>query len=491
MTVLSQLVTQRGNFIGGRWLESAYGKTAPDINPADVTDVIGAFPISGEDDVNEAVAAAVAAGPSWASLSPVVRGRYLAAAARRLEARLEEVSHDLSREEGKTIGEAMAEVRRAIAVLDFYAGAGMRLGGTLHPSERPGFRIQVRREPLGVVAAVTPWNFPIAIPAWKVAPALVAGNTVVLKPASLTPLTAINLVRALAEAELPDGVVNLVLGPGGSVGELLATHPDVQALTFTGSTVIGRHLFQVGSMRFKRVQAEMGGHNPVVVLADADLDDASAIVADGAFLSTGQKCTATRRVIVERPAVESFVERLVRRAASLRLGNPLDPKTNIGPVVSPEQLELNCQAVGRALQEGARVAVGGTKVTEGALERGNFFAPTVLTNVRPESEVAQSEVFGPIVSVFDVPDIGAAVRLANDVDYGLSAAVCTRDLDQAERFISASQSGVVAVNAPTAGMEVQVPIHGVKGSGLGAPEQGDLALDFFTNVKTVYFRSRV
>lgn len=476
------------NFIDGRWLAGSSGRSVDNLNPANRSDLIGRVATSTEGDVDDAAERAHAALPAWGRRTAIERGRILLRAAQVLAGRKRQVAEDLTREEGKTLREAEAEVSRAIGVLEYYAGLSWGPTGSYHPSERPDFRIQVRREPLGVIAVVTPWNFPIAIPAWKIAPALIAGNTVVFKPASLTPLTAVNLVRAFDEAGLPPGVLNLVLGSGDTVGHALAKHDLVRGVSFTGSTAVGRALGAAASLAGKRIQAELGGHNAVVVLADADLDQATQIVADGAFAQTGQRCTATRRVIVEAPVYDTFLDRLVNRARQLRVGDPTIPETDIGPVVSNEQLALDLAAVDQARADGGVVAVGGDAIMAGACARGSFLAPTVITRVAPRAAIAQTEVFGPILSVFPVDGLAQAIDLANATDYGLSAAICTRDLDRAEAFIAQSQSGVVAVNAPTAGMEVQVPIHGRKGSGLGLPEQGVLALDFCTEVKTVYYR---
>jgi len=338
------------------------------------------------------------------------------------------------------------------------------------------------------VAAITPWNFPFAIPAWKVAPALISGNAVILKPASQTPMSAVNLVRACEEAGLPPGVLNLVPGAGNELGSAIARHPAIAAISFTGSTEVGRALFQTASAAFKRVQTEMGGHNPMVVLADAALEDAVNIAVEGAFFSTGQKCTATRRIIVEEPLYESFLERFVAATRGLKVGDPMDALTQIGPVISSSQLALDEEAVVRATGQGATVITGGKRLEDGPFGRGWFFEPTILTDVRPEFDIAQKEAFGPIVSVFKVGALDEAIDLANDSDYGLSASICTRDLESAERFIRSSRSGVVAVNAPTAGIEVQAPLHGAKGSGLGPPEQGDEAVEFFSEAKAVYMR---
>ena len=475
-------------FVDGEWEAGADGRTAPNLNPAANDDVIGHFTASGVSDLDRAATAATAASAAWGETSPVARARTLTAIARTIEANVDAFAYDLTREEGKTLTEAQAEVRRAVQVFDFYAGAGHRMGGRILPSERSGFRIEDRRVPLGVVAAVTPWNFPFAIPAWKVAPALIAGNAVILKPASQTPMSAINFVRACELAGLPRGVINLVPGPGAELGFALATHPSIAAISFTGSTEVGRQLFQTASSVFKRVQAEMGGHNPLVILADALVDDAVAIAINGAFMSTGQKCTATRRIIVEERVYETFLERFTAATRDLRLGDPMDPATQIGPVISLSQLLLDEEAVARAKAQGATVVTGGSRLREGPFARGWFFSPTILTDVRPHDDIAQQEAFGPIVTVFSVNSLDAAIELANDVDFGLSASICTQGLESAERFIRASRSGVVAVNAATAGIEVQAPLHGAKRSGLGPPEQGDEAIEFFSDPKAVYIR---
>lgn len=480
---------ESSNFIAGIWQGADGGATVENINPARYDDLIGSFTRGSAVTVDRAVAAATEAAEGWAATSPVLRARLLTAIARVIEGNREEFARDLSREEGKTLREAQAEVRRGIHVFDFYAGLGLRLGGRLHPSERPGFRIENRRVPLGVVAAITPWNFPFAIPAWKVAPALIAGNAVVLKPASLTPMSAVNLARAAEAAGLPAGVFNLVHGDGTTLGPAIATHPGIAAISFTGSTEVGRRLFRAASDVFKPVQTEMGGHNPLVILADAELDDAVAIAVDGAFMSTGQKCTATRRILVENTVYESFLERLVAATNALRLGDPFEPATQIGPVISAEQLGLDEAGVQRAVADGAQLATGGHIRDDGSLGQGWFYAPTVLTGVDRQAEIAQKEVFGPVVSVFRVGGLDEAIELANATEYGLSASICTRDLVAAERFVRGSRSGVVAVNAATAGIEVQAPLHGTKASGLGPPEQGDEAIEFFTEPKSVYLRT--
>ena len=475
-------------FIAGEWRPALDGTTSPNVNPTVNRDLVGDFTIAGSSDLELAIQAAQAASKGWSETSPVLRSRVLTAIARVIEANVETFARDLTREEGKTVREAQAEVRRAVQVFDFYAGAGHRIGGHLLPSERRGFRIESRQAALGVVAAITPWNFPFAIPAWKVAPALIAGNAVILKPASQTPMSAVNLARACEAAGLPPGVLNLVPGAGSELGFRIARHPAIAAISFTGSTEVGRLLFQTASAAFKRVQTEMGGHNPLVVLADAELDDAVNIAVEGAFLSTGQKCTATRRIIVEEPLYGQFLERFATAARAFRVGDPTDDVTQMGPVISASQLALDEAAVARATAQGATVLVGGKRLDEGLFGRGWFFEPTILTGVAQESDIAQQEAFGPIVSVFQVGDLDEAIDLANNVDYGLSSSICTRDLESAERFIRASRSGVVAVNAPTAGIEVQAPLHGAKGSGLGPPEQGDEAVEFFSEAKAVYVR---
>jgi len=394
------------------------------------------------------------------------------------------VGRDLTREEGKTLAEGIGETRRAVAILRYYAGETLQPDGETYPSASPATFLYARREPVGVVVAITPWNFPIAIPAWKIAPALAYGNTVVWKPAEIVPLTATHLLRALIDAGLPPGVLNLVIGKGSEVGDTLVTHEAVDAITFTGSNSVGRRLQLKATERGKKVQLELGGKNPAVVLADADLDHAAEHVARGAFLSAGQKCTATSRVIVEAPALDAFQERLVALATSWKLGDPLDAATRVGPLASEAQLETVSGYLEQGARDGARVLAGGRRATD--LGDGYYVPPTVLAGLSPESKVVREEIFGPVAAVIPAAGYAEAVALANDTPFGLTASLFTRDLGKALRFAADIRTGVVKINQESAGLEFQVPFGGMKDSSSGSREQGKAAREFFTQWKTVY-----
>jgi len=475
-----------GNLIGGRWVDGA--EHIEDRNPADREEVVGVFARGTPDDMTAAVRAAGEAFPAWASLAAPARGAVLFRAAELLDGRVEQLSTEMTREEGKTLPEARGEVRRSINILRYFGGEGARLPGLLAPSERDRVLAYALRKPLGVVGLVTPWNFPSAIAAWKLAPALVAGNTVVLKPASAAPLSSWRIVEALVEAGMPDGVVNFVAGPGSTLGEAMIDGPGMRAISFTGSCEVGAEIYDRAVRRRLRVQLEMGGKNPTVVLADADLDRAAADVVNGAFASTGQKCTATSRVIVERAVHGALVERLVARTRALTVGNGLDPGTDVGPAVDQHQLDTVLGYVERGVREGATLLCGGRRLQEPPFDRGFFVEPALFANVDPRMAIAQEEIFGPVLAILEADDFDDAVRLANGVAFGLSAAVQTRDLSKAFDFVSRIEAGLVTVNLPSAGVEYQLPFGGTKASSVGPKEQGPHALDFYTDWKTVYIR---
>jgi aldehyde dehydrogenase (NAD+) len=409
------------------------------------------------------------------------RGAILQDAADLLRQRHADVAEDLVREEGKTRTEAMGEVRRAIDVLRYFGSHGWRLGGEVLPSSLPGTQVFTRHEPIGVAALITPWNFPIAIPAWKAAPALISGNAVVLKPAELTPLSATHLARALMDAGLPEGVLNVVHGRGSVVGDALARDKRVGALSFTGSTRVGLGLHEVLSARRARVQLEMGGKNAYLVLDDADVAAAAKVVAAGGFSLTGQACTATSRVYVTAGVHDAFVEALAREAGSYVPGDGLAEGTTMGPVVSDEQLAIDANAVAKAREEGATVVVGGSEAD------GSFFRPTVLADVAHESDLARNEVFGPVVAAMKVSDYDEGLARVNDSQYGLTAGICTTNLRAAHDFAARAQVGVVKINRPTTGLDLNVPFGGVKDSSSNTfREQGPYAIDFYTWGKTVY-----
>ena len=476
MTSPSQLYS----YVDGSWHGGA--ATFDDLNPARPREVVAEVHSADAGLAADAIFAARGAFPAWRDTPAPARGEILRRAADLLEQRADQVGRDLAREEGKTLAEGIGETRRAAAILRYYAGQTLEPDGETYPSTSAATFLYARREPVGVVLAITPWNFPIAIPTWKLAPALAYGNCVVWKPAELVPLTAVHLAQALADAGLPHGVLNVVLGRSAEIGETLLAGP-VDALTFTGSNEVGRRLQLQAIALGTKVQLELGGKNPAVVLADADLDLAAEQVARGAFLSAGQKCTATSRLIVERAVVEQIAAGLVERAIGWRLGDPLDPETKVGPLASAAQLERVTGFLDLARRDGGEVLAGGEAVAD---DGGYYVRPTVLAGLGPESAVVRDEIFGPVAVLLPVDSYEEAVELANDTPFGLSAAVFTRDLGRALRFAKDVRAGVVKVNQESAGLEFHVPFGGTKASSSGSREQGRAAREFFTEWKTVY-----
>ena len=474
------------NFVGGAWIASETSKSTPNLNPADTRDVLGHVPMSSADETRRAVDAAKAAFPGWRDTPAPVRGAILFRAQAILDKEREELARLVTREEGKTGKEALGEIQRSINILEYTAGEGRRIGGDTVPSELPNNFCYTVRQPVGVVACITPWNFPVAIPIWKIAPALVSGNTVVFKPATLTPATAAAVVSIFERAGVPKGVLNMVLGSGGTVGNALLDHPAVHAVSFTGSNEVGAEIYARGAKRMIRVQAEMGGKNPVVVLADADLDLAVEATALGAFGSTGQRCTATSRVIVEEGIADRFVERLAERAKKVRVGNGLEATTDMGPAVDKSQLATDLEYIGIGGKEKATLVTGGRQLTDGPLAHGHFVEPTVFDHVKPDMRIAQEEIFGPVVSVVRVKDFDAAMDAANDTKFGLSSSIFTTDASTVFRFADRIETGIVHINSGTPGGEAQLPFGGMKGTGVGPREQGSTAIEFFTEIKTVY-----
>ena len=471
----------KGHFINGRWQTGTTAK--PNINPSDLSDVVGEYVEGGKAEAEQAIAAARAAFPAWAEASPQVRFEVLDRAGTQIAERREELGKLLAREEGKTLPEAIGEVTRAAQIFKFFAGEALRLNGEIGPSVRPGLEVQIFRQPLGVIGLITPWNFPIAIPAWKLAPALAYGNTVVLKPADLTPACAWALFEILEKSGLPAGVANLVFGRGSTVGQTLVESPDVNAISITGSVNTGRAVVARCAELGKRVQAEMGGKNPMIVLDDADLNVAVSASLNGAFFSTGQRCTASSRLIVTEGIHDRFVAALKEKMLALKVGHALDPQTEIGPVVDQKQFEQDLSYLDVARAEGAEV-VGGQVLERPT--RGYFLQPALFLNTTPEMRINKEEIFGPIASVIKVRDYEEALKIANDTPFGLSAGICTTSLKVAQHFKRNAAAGLVMINAPTAGVDYHVPFGGVKGSNYGPREQGSYAKEFYTLVKTVY-----
>ncbi len=475
------------NLIGGKWVDARDGKTFRTWNPANMTQAVAEYARSGAEDARAALDAAAAALPGWSAQTPVVRGRVLSQASHILAQRKSELAELLTREEGKTLAEATGEVQRAIDIFRFYGGVSYTVGGQTIPHELPGNLLYTRRDPLGVVALITPWNFPIAIPAWKIAPALLCGNTVVIKPASPAPSMTCEIARALEEAGLPGGVLNVVTGDGQPFGDEVTRHPAVAALSFTGSKKVGTSLYTAIAPRMLRAQMEMGGKNPTLVMADADLDLAAKLVAIAGFGLTGQACTATSRVIVDRSVVDAFLEKLVARARGIVVGDGLQPGVTMGPAISETQLRTDLEYVSHAVSDGARLVTGGRRLSDGELAHGWFIEPTILADVNPRARIACEEVFGPVVAVIPVSGFDEAIEVANGVEFGLSASIVTRDLNQAMRYVDRIQAGVVKINQISTGLALQAPFGGVKGSSTDSfREQGLAALDFYSRLRTVY-----
>ena len=475
------------NLIDGEWVLPAGEREVPNLNPADTRDVIGAVKLSTRAQARAAIDAAARAFPAWRALPAPERARIIQRAQHLLEERAEEVARALTREEGKVLAEARGEVKKTLNILEFMAGQGMRLDGVTRPSELPSTFAYTLRQPLGVIAAITPWNFPLSIPFWKLAPALVAGNTAVFKPATLTPECAQHVVEILCASGLPKGVLNLVYGAGNEVGEELVTHPAIRAVSFTGSSEVGAQLYARGAAAMKKVQCEMGGKNPLVVLEDADLDLAASGCAMGAFGSTGQRCTATARAIVVEQVADAFVAKVVELGRQFRAGPGLEEGFTLGPQVDENQLNIVLKYIEVAREEGATMVCGGERLTQGDLKHGYFVAPTVFDQVQPQMRIAREEVFGPVLAVLRVRDFEQALQIANQVDYGLTASIYSGDPTRILRFVDQIEVGMVHINSATVGGEAHLPFGGVKATGVGHREMGDTCLDFYTELKTVYY----
>lgn len=472
------------NHIGGAWVRG--DSTVADVNPSDLRDVVGEYAVATQAQVDQAIEAATHAGPGWAGATPQERAAPLETIGLELAARANELGELLSREEGKPRAEGIGEVLRASQIFRFFAGEALRMSGEHLRSVRPGVDVDILREPLGVVGLITPWNFPIAIPAWKIAPALAFGCTVVFKPAELVPASAWALVEIASRAGLPDGVLNLVIGPGRVVGERMLADHRVRGVSFTGSQAIGARVAQTMAARFGKYQLEMGGKNPLVILDDADLDVAVDCAVQGAFYQTGQRCTASSRLIATETIHDAFVEATVQKMRSLRVGHALEDGTDIGPVVSESQLEQDLEYLEVGAKEGADLVFGGAR-----LERetpGYYLEPALLVDTRNDMRVNREEIFGPVATVLRAQDTDHALSLANDTEFGLAAGVVTTSLRNAARFRDGLQAGIVTINLPTAGVDYHVPFGGTKASSSGSREQGRYAVEFYTTVKTAYVR---
>jgi aldehyde dehydrogenase (NAD+) len=469
------------NYIGGEWVG---GEAIPNVNPSDTKEVVGEFARATAADAKAAIAAAKAAFPSWSRSGIQQRYDILKAASDEILKRREEIGRLLSREEGKTLADGIGETVRAGQIFAFFAGECLRLTGETVPSTRPGIGVEMTREPVGVVGIITPWNFPIAIPAWKMAPAIAYGNTVVIKPADLVPASTWMLVDILARAGLPKGVLNLVMGRGSVVGQEILNSPDVNALSFTGSVQTGRKVAEACVAQMRKFQLEMGGKNPLVILDDADLKTAVEVAANGGFFQTGQRCTASSRVIATAGIHDRFVKGLTERIQSIVVDNALKDGTHVGPVVDQSQLDQDEKYIKIAREEGGTLAFGGERLNRET--PGFYLQPALFTDTTPGMRINREEVFGPVVSVIRAKDYDEALAIANDTPFGLSSGICTTSLKHATHFKRNSEAGMVMVNLPTAGVDYHVPFGGRKGSSYGPREQGRYAQEFFTTVKTAY-----
>lgn len=469
------------NLIDGAWVGNRF---LPNINPSDLSETVGEFASATADEANDAIAAARAAFPAWSRSGILERSRLLRDTSQEILRRKDEIGALLSREEGKTLTEGIGETIRAAQIFEFFSGEALRLAGEVLPSVRPGVEVQVTREPLGVIGIITPWNFPIAIPAWKIAPALCYGNTVVVKPAEIAPACTWMLADILHRNGLPKGVLNLVMGKGSVVGQAMLESPHVDGITFTGSVGTGRRVAEACARHMRRSQIEMGGKNPLVVLDDADLGTAVDVALNGSFFSTGQRCTASSRLIVTTGIHDRFVAALAERMAALRIGHAMDATTQIGPVVDAAQLKQDLDYIAAGKAEGARLVAGGAQVTRKT--DGHFLTPALFTDCTPSMRIMREEIFGPVAGVIRVRDYDEALAVANDTEFGLSAGICTTSLKHATHFRRNAEAGMVMVNLPTAGVDFHVPFGGRKGSSFGPREQGRYAAEFFTTVKTNY-----
>jgi acyl-CoA reductase-like NAD-dependent aldehyde dehydrogenase len=474
------------NFIDGEWVEASTGQTFENRNPADTRDVVGIFQRSGKADVDAAIAAAKQAFVRWRLIPAPRRAEIIYRAAEMLFERKEDFSRDMTREMGKILKETRGDVQEAVDTAYYMAGEGRRMFGPTTPSELPNKFAMAVRQPIGVCGMITPWNFPMAIPSWKLLPALVCGNTCVIKPAQDTPLSTFNLVRVLYDAGLPRGVVNIVTGFGSEVGTPITEHADVRAISLTGSSAVGRIVGTTAAKSFKHCSLELGGKNPMIVLDDANLDLAIEGGLWGGFGTTGQRCTATSRIIVQKGIYAEFIEQYVERAKALKVGNGLDETVEMGPAINENQLKTDLSYVDIGKAEGARLKCGGNRLDKGEYQNGYFMEPTVFVDVDRKMRIAQEEIFGPVVSIIPCDDLEDAIEIANGIEYGLSSALYTKDVNKAFTAMRDLHAGITYINAPTIGAEVHLPFGGVKATGNGHREGGLGAIDFYSEWKSIY-----
>ena len=472
------------NYIRGEWISIRSGREIEVRNPADQNELIGKGYLASVREAEAAVAAALEALPAWSRMPAPKRGEIVELAADLLRSEQDDVARLLTREEGKTVAEAKGEIYRAYNVLNYTAGQSRRMGGMTIPSELPKNFVYTIRQPLGVVSLITPWNFPVCIPAWKLAPALVSGNTVIFKPSSTTPLTAMKLVEIFERAGLPPGVLNLLIGSSSEVGDTITRNPAVRGVSFTGSSENGTQIYTSCASRGVKAQCEMGGKNPVIVLEDADLDLAVDGIVSGAFGSTGQRCTATSRAVLQESIADEVISKMVERVSKWKVGNGLEPDVQMGPLVSAQQLKTVEEYIEIGTREGAKVVIGGKRPAN--VPHGFFIEPTIFDRVRPEHRIAREEIFGPVLSILRAKNYDEAMTFANASEYGLTSSIYTNNSGHIFDFCERIETGMVHVNSPTVGGEAQIPFGGMKSSGIGEREQGPTALDFYTDMKVVY-----
>lgn len=473
-------------YINGKWVEGSGTKEIRSLNPANTDEVVAVVKAAERSDAQRALDAAAAAFPKWKRTPAPARARVLDKVIKLARERKEELARVMTREEGKIISESRGEIEKGINLLEWFAGEGLRFMGQTAPSELPNNFLYTIREPLGVVSIITPWNFPWAIPCWKIAPALVAGNTVVFKPASLTILMAAKFMELFDEAGIPAGVLNLVMGSGSAVGDVLVEDPRVRAVSFTGSNSVGTGVYQKCGSRGIRVTCEMGGKNPCVVLEDADFDLAVPGVMRGAFGSTGQRCTATSRLVIQENIADQFVQHLIEEMKKIKVGDGMDESVGMGPAVDQGQHATDLDYIEKAKKEGAKLLFGGRNLAEGKLAKGYFVEPTLFDHVKPSMTIFREEVFGPVLSVVRVKNFEEALKVSNDCIFGLTSAIYTRDMTHIMRFVEGIEAGMVHINSPTIGGEAQVPFGGIKGSGVGEKEMAKEGINFFSESKTVF-----
>lgn len=476
------------NFINNEWVDSISQETVKSISPMDKEEAVGYVQKSTEEDLEKAFLAAQNAKKGWRKLGQAARGQYLFKVANIIEENLDEIAETMTKEMGKTLPEAKGETARGVAILRYYAGEGMRKNGDVIPSSDKDAMMLTRRTPVGVVGVITPWNFPVAIPIWKIAPALVYGNTVVFKPATEAAVTAAKIVDCFAQVGLPEGVLNFVTGSGSVIGEGLINHPLLDAITFTGSESIGKRVAESAASRGIKSQVEMGGKNPVIVTKDADLDVAVEAVISGAFRSTGQKCTATSKVVVESKIYDEFKEKLVQETEKITVGNGLKDGIWMGPCASESQFNTVQHYINVGKEEGADLLTGGEVLTGDEYDKGFYISPAIFDNVKPDMKIAQDEIFGPVIALINASDLEEAIEIANDTKYGLSASIFTTNISSFLEFADEIEAGLVRINAESAGVELQAPFGGMKGSGMGSREQGEAAKEFYTEIKTIFIK---